>query len=152
MNLSTFAIYDFHIVAGKPNYSLTKNASTLAIQQIAKDISSEEVQIVSFHPGAIWTDASRSLGINKDDYKWDDGESPVNVQITSPDRSPDDLPGAFTVWLSSPEAQFLHGRYVESNWDVEEMMNGEVAKRIQDDPHFLKVGVSGLVSAMKTTV
>lgn len=73
MNLSTFAIYDFHIVAGKPNYSLTKNASTLAIQQIAKDISPEEMQIVSFHPGAIWTDASRSLGIKKEDYKWDNG-------------------------------------------------------------------------------
>lgn len=74
LSLSTFAIYDFNIVAGKPNYSLTKNASTLAIQQIAKDVSPEEAQIVNFHPGAVWTDAARSLGIGKDDYTWDHGD------------------------------------------------------------------------------
>lgn len=74
------------------------------------------------------------------------------MKIVSADYLPDDLPGAFTVWASSPEAQFLHGRFVESNWDVEEMKNGEVAKRIEDDPHFLKVGVLGLVGAMNTTI
>lgn len=32
-----------------------------------------------------------------------------------------ELPAAFAVWLSSPEADFLRGRFVFSNWDVDEL-------------------------------
>lgn len=46
----------------------------------------------------------------------------------------------------------MHGRYVESRWDVEELKNGEVAKRIEDDPYFLKVGVHGLAGAVHTVI
>ena len=81
MKVSSFAIYDFNITAGKPNYSLTKNSSTLAIQQIAKDIPAEDVQIVSFHPGALFTDAARPLG--KDGYPWDDGEAAYRTYVLS---------------------------------------------------------------------
>jgi hypothetical protein len=31
------------------------------------------------------------------------------------------LPGAFCVWLATPEAAFLKGRYLWANWDVEEL-------------------------------
>jgi hypothetical protein len=57
----------------------------------------------------------------------------------------DDLPGAFSVWVASHEAKFLHGRFVWAAWDVEELKSGEVAERINSEPHFLKVGVPGLV-------
>lgn len=33
----------------------------------------------------------------------------------------DDLPGHFLVWLASPEASFLNGKFVWANWDVEEL-------------------------------
>ncbi len=32
-----------------------------------------------------------------------------------------DLPAWFAVWLASPEAAFLNGKYVWSNWDVDEL-------------------------------
>jgi hypothetical protein len=32
-----------------------------------------------------------------------------------------DLPGSFIVWLTSPEAKFLRGKYLWCNWDVEEL-------------------------------
>lgn len=32
------------------------------------------------------------------------------------------LPAHFTVWLASPEADFLRGRYIWVNWDVEELI------------------------------
>jgi hypothetical protein len=54
------------------------------------------------------------------------------------------LPGNFAVWAASPEATFLHGRFVWANWDVEELKNGVVGKRISEDEHFLKVGIEGL--------
>jgi hypothetical protein len=34
----------------------------------------------------------------------------------------DDMPGNFCVWVVSPEAEFLKGRYIWAAWDVEEMM------------------------------
>jgi hypothetical protein len=33
-----------------------------------------------------------------------------------------ELAGAVSVWLSTPEARFLNGRYTTTNWDVEELM------------------------------
>lgn len=75
MNVSSLVIHDFAVMGGTPNYSLTKNASKLAMQQIAKDTASDEVQIISFHPGAIYTDAARRNGVTKDHYPFDSGES-----------------------------------------------------------------------------
>jgi hypothetical protein len=33
------------------------------------------------------------------------------------------LPGDFNVWLAGKEADFLRGKYVFANWDVEEMID-----------------------------
>jgi hypothetical protein len=32
-----------------------------------------------------------------------------------------ELPASFAVWIVSPEAEFLRGKFVWSNWDVEEL-------------------------------
>lgn len=32
-----------------------------------------------------------------------------------------DLPGHFCLWLTSPEAKFLRGKFVWVNWDVDEL-------------------------------
>ena len=32
-----------------------------------------------------------------------------------------ELPGNFAVWLASPEAAFLKGKYTYVNWDVDEL-------------------------------
>jgi hypothetical protein len=33
-----------------------------------------------------------------------------------------ELPGQFYVWLASPEAEFLKGKFVWANWDAQELM------------------------------
>jgi hypothetical protein len=33
-----------------------------------------------------------------------------------------ELVGAFSVWLTTPAASFLSGRFVSVNWDVEELL------------------------------
>lgn len=137
MVVSVCRIHDYMATAGMPNYSLTKNSSTFATQQIAKDL--KDTQVVSFHPGAIFTAASRrAFGRPKEevDLPFDD----------------EDLPGAFSVWAASDEARFLHGRFVWAAWDVDEMKQGEVAARVESDPSFLKVGVPGLTLEGKTAV
>lgn len=56
----------------------------------------------------------------------------------------ENIPGGFAVWAASPEAQFLHGRFVWSTWDVNDLASGELRSQIDSDPWLLKVGVKGL--------
>ncbi|KAH7310723.1 hypothetical protein B0I35DRAFT_397050 [Stachybotrys elegans] len=130
VNVSTIAIYMWTTMGPeRPTYGLTKAAGTALVQQIAKDTSSDDMQIVSFHPGGVLTEASRNVGYNE------------NMGIRFDDEN---LPGHFAVWAASKEAAFLHGRFVWANWDMEEIKNGPVGERIQSDEHYLKVGIEGL--------
>lgn len=54
------------------------------------------------------------------------------------------LPGAFAVWCASGEAAFLHGRFVWSAWDVDELKSGPIRDRLDKDGQFLRIGVHGL--------
>jgi hypothetical protein len=56
----------------------------------------------------------------------------------------EDIPGGFAVWAASPEARFLHGRFVWSTWDVEDLASDKVKAELESDPWLLKVGVKGL--------
>ncbi|TRX93205.1 hypothetical protein FHL15_005784 [Xylaria flabelliformis] len=127
LNVSTFSIHNFEINKARPSYGLTKNGAALAMQLIAQEIPVSDMQILSFHPGFIYTFSAREMG-----YR---------------DRSHfhhDDLPAHYAVWAASDEAAFLHGRYTWAEWDVEELGSGEIRKRIEDDDKYLRVGVSGL--------
>lgn len=61
------------------------------------------IKIISLHPGAIETEMNVKSGmpISRDDIS---------------------LPGSMAVWLATEAAAFLHGRFVWSQWDVEELM------------------------------
>lgn len=50
----------------RPTYGLTKNSSTLLLQQIAKDTKPEDMQVVSFHPGGVLSESARKLGVTED--------------------------------------------------------------------------------------
>lgn len=49
------------------------------------------------------------------------------------------LPGDFAVWLASPEAEFLNGRYVWAAWDVDEMI--AMQEKVASDPSFLTMSL-----------
>jgi hypothetical protein len=48
------------------------------------------------------------------------------------------------VWAASPEAAFLHGRFVWAAWDLGEVRSEEVLKRIKADPDFLTLRLVGM--------
>lgn len=50
------------------------------------------------------------------------------------------LPAAFNLWLASPEARFLRGKFVWCNWDVEELK--AQAKEIEEGSK-LSIGMIG---------
>lgn len=92
----------------------TKAAYTLMTRHIAQEYP--EVRVHSFHPGWIFSDNVKSIGVPEDAMVWDDAA----------------LPGAFAVWLASSEAEFLNGRYVKATWNVRELMEKKSAW--EEDP------------------
>jgi hypothetical protein len=52
-----------------------------------------------------------------------------------------ELPAHFMVWLASPEAKFLQGKFVWANWDVDELKN---RKEEIEKTSFLTVLLHGL--------
>lgn len=49
------------------------------------------------------------------------------------------LPGNFYVWATTKKAAFLHGRFVWTNWDVDELM--AMKSKIEMDKGFLRMGL-----------
>ncbi|KAI1066393.1 hypothetical protein LB506_008278 [Fusarium annulatum] len=111
-----------------PGYQLTKNSFAVVLQQIARDTPESNMRIISFHPSIVFTEAAKKAGYTEDTLPWSD----------------ENIPGGFAVWASSPEAEFLHGRFVWSTWDVNDLASGDLRKQIDSDPWLLKVGVKGL--------
>ncbi|KAH7030651.1 NAD(P)-binding protein [Microdochium trichocladiopsis] len=70
------------------------------------------LKVFNLHPGIVTTDMSRKSGRDGSDHI--------------------DLPGHFCVWLASPEADFLSGKWQWVNWDVDELKARE--KEITSTP------------------
>lgn len=50
------------------------------------------------------------------------------------------LPGSFNLWLASPEARFLKGKFLYANWDVDELKAR--AKELEESKQ-LSIGLVG---------
>jgi NAD(P)-dependent dehydrogenase (short-subunit alcohol dehydrogenase family) len=83
-----------------------------------------EMSVYSIQPGAIATDMSREAGYNPDidagDFTWEVSQEAKSIVGGYDDVS---LPTSFIVWLASPEARFLKGKYLGANWDVSSRHN-----------------------------
>ena len=64
----------------------------------------------------------------------------VQTNICLLTRDAASLPASFIVWACSPEADFLKGKLVWANWDVEELKARKEEIRETD---FLTLGLSG---------
>ncbi|KKY31591.1 putative short chain dehydrogenase [Diaporthe ampelina] len=111
-----------------PAYGLTKNSGALLVQQLAAQYDPEKLQVVNFHPGVVYAGGWEEAGIPDNLLPFDDAS----------------LAGSEAVWLASPEARFLHGRFVWASWDVDELKSDGFKKALAEDVEFLKIGVHGL--------
>jgi NAD(P)-dependent dehydrogenase (short-subunit alcohol dehydrogenase family) len=150
INVSTCAAYMWSTMGPeRATYGLTKNAGTALLQRIAQDVSSGEMQIVSFHPGGLYTNMSKSAGITQEmGIPFDDGELLAASRRMCHWRAVDSLPGHFAVWAATSEAKFLHGRFCWANWDIDELRSGQVTDEISKNSSFLRVGIEGLSESM----
>ncbi|KAJ4857272.1 short chain dehydrogenase domain-containing protein [Trichoderma breve] len=128
VNVATSAIHEWEAGVNTKAYALTKNSGVLLLQQVARDTPISKMQIVSFHPGAILSPGAKSAGATERTLDWDDIS----------------LPSSVAIWAASDEAAFLHGRFIWSAWDVEELRSGPLRERIEQDENYLRIGVHGV--------
>lgn len=121
INVSTLSAY--RPLPRQGVYGSSKGAFTQLMTEFAGEHNEEEVRFVSYHPGAVFTEMA-SRHFSKDIFEgWEDPA----------------LPGQFAVWLASPEADFLNGRFVWAQWDVDELL--QVKDKIKENPYFLKISL-----------
>ncbi|CAN9196140.1 unnamed protein product [Alternaria alternata] len=100
----------YFVLPGQGLYASSKLAFTRIMQALQAEVDlvkGQPIRIHHFNPGTILTPGVAKVV---------DSE---NVKLFEFDEL--SLPQGFAVWLASPEAEFLKGRFVMSNWDVEEL-------------------------------
>ncbi|KAK6411884.1 hypothetical protein LTR95_018039 [Oleoguttula sp. CCFEE 5521] len=91
---------------GASKLAMSKLISDIHIEALPHAGTAQGVRAFTFHPAVAFTQmAADVFGLGKDDLEWDDPN----------------LPGQFVVWLASPEADFVRGRFLWAHWDVEEL-------------------------------
>ncbi|PVH98670.1 putative short-chain dehydrogenase, partial [Periconia macrospinosa] len=100
LNISTAVAHMPALEPGVSAYAASKLAAAKMFEYVA--LENPGWNVVNVHPGLVDTELSRTAGHGGVDHV--------------------DLPGHFCVWLVSPEAQFLRGKFVWTNWDVDELM------------------------------
>ena len=108
-------------------------ASKLAIWRVMDFVQLENpgVKVFNLQPGRVETDMSRKVNVpGRDDVgklchtllNPNQGFGPFNsMRVITDTLTSLGLPSAFCVWLASGEADFLKGRMVWPNWDVDEL-------------------------------
>ncbi|ESA43461.1 uncharacterized protein NCU08784 [Neurospora crassa OR74A] len=117
-------------LSSSPEYGFTKATAGLFFRYIAQRSDPEKMQVVSIHPGTIYSELWQGLGVEKSVLPFDDIS----------------LPADFAVWATTKEARFIHGRFVWANWDVEEL-KAKYAERFKEDAELFRFGVCGLAGS-----
>lgn len=119
------------------SYNVSKIATARFYTSLA--FENPELSVFSIQPGAVETAMSREAGYKptKEGEKphWDGEASKAFAGFDHVS-----LPASFVVWLASPEARFLKGKYLWANWDVDELKAR--AKEIESGS-LLNIGLVG---------
>jgi len=102
------------------SYGPSKAAANQVMQHFAQE--NPNTGFYSMHPGAVYTPLVK-YHVSEDAMVFED------VQI----------PGDFAVWLASPEAEFLNGRFVWAEWDVDDLLT--LKEKVAKNPNFLTTGL-----------
>ncbi|EFX04042.1 short chain dehydrogenase reductase [Grosmannia clavigera kw1407] len=106
-------------------YSASKVAATKLFEYVHNE--NPDLFVVQVHPGLILTtDMAESF---RDAVQ---GYTGIDVE----------LPGDFVNWVVSPEARFLNGRFVDAEWDIDELKAHE--SELKKDLRKYTVGILGL--------
>ena len=128
-----------HLTVGPKfsSYNIAKAATARFYSSLAFEHPS--FSIFSIQPGAVKTAMSKEAGFEPaEDGKERKWKGEGSSLLTGYDDA--NLPASFMVWLASPEARFLKGRFLWANWDVDELK--AKAKEIESSS-LLNIGLIG---------
>lgn len=126
-NISAPAAHVNPALPGFSHYAGSKLGAARVVETLQRENDESEgrgLRFYNVHPGAIRTDMLTKSRLSTAAVPVDD----------------DDLPGHFLVWVASPEAAFLKGKFVWCNWDVDEL---KARKDELEDPRKLVTGLVG---------
>jgi NAD(P)-dependent dehydrogenase (short-subunit alcohol dehydrogenase family) len=94
---------------------------------IHREHGEQGLRVFSYHPGGVMTDLGSNL--------------PKHLHQLLADKPA--LAGGYTVWLTTPAADFLRGRYSSCTWDIDAV----IAKKEEiEKGNLLICGVTGLTA------
>ncbi|EAT90431.1 hypothetical protein HBI56_049470 [Parastagonospora nodorum] len=125
------------IASGFSTYTVSKLATARFFQCV--QFENPSLRVFCVQPGAVLTDMNRNSGYQEqkegEGFMWNGRGAALLAK-----HDHESLPASFYVWLCSEEAEFLKGRYLWANWDVEELKERK-AEILSGE--FLKVGLQG---------
>jgi NAD(P)-dependent dehydrogenase (short-subunit alcohol dehydrogenase family) len=113
INISS-AVIHMNLNSDGSSYAVAKAAAMRFFNHLSHE--HPELIIYNIQPGLVMTDMAKDAG-----FGVGDGEITEEQKALLAMMDDVELPAAFCVWLASPEALFLKGKFVWSNWDVEEL-------------------------------
>lgn len=131
--LMTSTIGSYRLEPDMSSYCIPKTALNRLTEYIAAECSSSKnnVQCIAFHPGGV---AETELTAGAPD--WLAGLLSETAELAA---------GA-ALWLSSPRARWLSGRYVDVRWDFEELegLRGRAEREGNGEDGLLKIALAGV--------
>ncbi|KAF2269049.1 NAD(P)-binding protein [Lojkania enalia] len=109
----TSAVWYISISGTTSSYGAAKAGSLRLFHALAHE--HPELTVYNLQPGYVLTDGAKSV---------DEGFQNMTLEKEEALKLITDevgLPAAYCVWLASPEATFLKGKFMWSNWDVDEL-------------------------------
>ena len=85
INVTSAVIHGQHhpMVTNLAPYVLSKSSGTLFVQLLANQVPESELQVVTMHPGTVFADGYKALGITEDTIAWDNGTLPFDSNSIS---------------------------------------------------------------------
>lgn len=129
---------------GIAGYNASKAAGTYLTSSVAQEYGDKGIRVFAFHPVVAYTPMARDgMGLKEDSLPFDSRKCPPNEILCAEILTRffiAELGAHFAVWLSSPEADFVKGRFLWSNWDVDELRAKKAL--IESDPSQLSIGLA----------
>jgi NAD(P)-dependent dehydrogenase (short-subunit alcohol dehydrogenase family) len=113
-----------HVPMPRSSYVASKLGAAKMFEYLQAETPA--LTVISVHPGVVPT--------------MDEGNCIQFLVAKSTNVFIEDLSGRFMAWLCTSDAQFLKGKYVWANWDVEELK--AMASELQSSPKF-STGLNG---------
>ena len=112
---SIFTLFRLNVILGASGYQSGKTAINRFTEFVYEEYKDKGIRAFAYHPGGIKTTLATKMPEKYHHFLTDTAE----------------LSAGFCLYLASPRADYLNGRYVSANWDVDELeeMKEEILTR-----------------------